>query len=281
MFIEPSTAIKLAEPIVTKFGANWIAWGRDIFRVAIKGRMNIFIVGCAGTGKTSLKQFLITRDDTKVPAAHSSTTTRERDRGDKVEAFSHLYDYPGQTDDFMREFQADAGIFQAAGRTIVLMCTSYGYHSDWGQSAGIIAKPEALAPSTTTMAAALEDSKVAELKFLDKFFESYVRGVTGRLDMMTIVLKQDLWFDELNEVVAFYGGEYAQIIQSKYNHTLGTHRFRHDIFGCSLRRENFTSTINNNTEQKQSLAGYTTTMQDAYRKIFFSNLERWVKRTQG
>jgi hypothetical protein len=281
VWIEPATALKVAEVATGKKPADWAVWFRDIIRVAVKGRLNIFVVGGAGTGKSSLKQFLISGDTSAIPTEHVSTSTREREHAAKIESLSRLYDYPGQTRRFLDEFHRDAATFQGGARNIVLMCCAYGYHSDWGQAAGMGSKPEILAPTSTTMEAALADCRKSELEFLDRFFERYASGVTGRLELMTVVLKHDLWFDEHHQVGQFYTGPYMEIIRNKYEHSLGTHRFRHDIFACCLTRETFVSKIGEVHESKESRIGsYSPALERGFRTRFLQTLESWVKRTR-
>jgi hypothetical protein len=277
VWIDPGTAVKLAEQVTGTSTRDWVTWLRDIYRLATKGRLQLFLVGCGGTGKTSLKRYLINRDAEKVPAQHHSTITREREVAQKIEALSHIYDYPGQANRFNKEFERDATTFNSSYRTLVMMCCAYGYHSDWGRGAALGERPRAISANTTNLEAALEDCRQAELNFVREFLQDHVRHAK-RVDMLTFVLKQDLWFDQQEAVAEFYGNHYSEIID---DFEKNRSNFTHDLFPCCLRRENFDSRIGASSEIRQSLPGFTATVEQSYRRIALNALESLVRRSQG
>jgi hypothetical protein len=204
---ELTAAIGAAREVAEIGGTTVRDLPRALYRLVAQGRLNLFLVGCGGTGKSSLREFLLTGSPEKVPATHLSTQTRERGRVGRVEAFADIYDYPGQAGPFIAEFNRDRARFEKARRNVVIMCCAYGYHSDWGESTGFANRPSTLQPTTVSASAALDDCRENELKFLERFL------YLPRLQMITVILKQDLWFDRHDEAERFYLTRYSPVIE--------------------------------------------------------------------
>ncbi len=238
-WLTPQQAIQFAESVTGTKPADWINWMQAVFRLAKDGRLNIFVIGCGGTGKTSFSKYTVGKNTEQVPSKHISTTVRRRDSGQKLESFARIYDYPGQPSRFKKEFNNDWKAFNSSRRNIVLHCCAYGYHSDWGQGGSFGEKPEALAPTTTDMQTALADCREAELRFARDLL-SKCELYKHRLDMLTLILKQDLWFDRFDEAGTFHSNEYMPIVEE---YARNRDNFTHEIFPLCLRRENLQSRI--------------------------------------
>ena len=283
---DPKQALEVGQAIVKATGLDPVAFGRDVWRVLWKGRVNLFLVGCGGTGKTSLGKFLETRDSAFVPAKHLATDVRTRGKPSELERWSVFYDYPGQWDDFKKEFTRQANIsrLQSARRLVVLMCCAYGFHSDWGEKEEFT-KSKA---STDNLDAEIANRRDEEKSFLKKFLDLLASNGLTKLDMLTVILKQDLWYNSTKDVEIFYKDEnpqkgnqlpgYSKILKDFQSKQLGS-RFRHYFYPLSLRRQEFVANLLSDSETVYSQGEYTTTLELGYRKIFLQGLENLVRNT--
>jgi hypothetical protein len=89
--------------------------------------------------------------------------------------------------------------------------------------------------------------------------------------MITIVSKQDLWWNQRNEVKDHYAnGEYEQIIQGIRNR-IGSTRFVHEYCSASLVMENFLSGANEMLVP--TTGGYDQSLKLINSRAFFGTIE--------
>lgn len=265
---------KLGDPTV-------VSLAKDLLRLWWKGGLKIFLVGCGGTGKTSLRRFLESTSSgvENLPSEHVPTQVRVSGRGKKLERFCDLFDYPGQDEKFWEELNRDASKLHSARRAIVIMCCSYGFHSDWGLSGFFGRRAPTLKDDTVSQRnfeKAFADCRENELKFLETFL-SKAQVIRTELTMVTVILKLDLWFNENQKVDDFYSGAYHEVIEDakKWFHR----GLRHEFRPLSLRQENFIASLGSSKEEFQIVPGFSSTHDEAYKGLFLSILRELAQRT--
>jgi hypothetical protein len=283
-WLTPDQAYALGSAAVKGFGIDPITFARDSLRVLWNGKLNIFLVGCGGTGKTSLGQILLDKENLDaVPLKHDATDVRTRGKPNKLERWAVFYDYPGQWKDFEQEFvRRDIAWFRRARRVVVVMCCAYGFHSDWGEKGGFRAQPtNTTTDSTASIEGLLNKCRDNEKYFLRSFLELIDKNNIVKLDMVTAILKQDLWWDRKEEVQNFYNDEkqeqsYAKIVSDFRAKGI---RIRHLTYPLSLVRQELIVNVGNSSETIYSQGKYTDIFARGYRAAFFRGLETLIRNT--
>jgi hypothetical protein len=122
----------------------------------------------------------------------------------------------------------------ASGRIRGIMFVNcYGYHS----LGDISYKEHRLYRSTPTqedfLAAYLTDRREEELRVL-RLLEPHIKACPEKLWVISVINKEDLWWDKKGHVIAHYSdGEYGNIIRSMQGH-LGAARLHHEIIYLSM-----------------------------------------------
>lgn len=93
-------------------------------------------------------------------------------------------------------------------------------------------------------AAWFEHNRALELKTL-RDMQTELKRAPGKLQMLTVVLKQDLWWPRREEVRAWYEkGEYAKTLEA-IEKTRGTVHFQHRFWSASVVQENLREHVGN------------------------------------
>lgn len=120
----------------------------------------------------------------------------------------------------------------------IVHVVSFGYHSltvhDW--------KDHDLALDAANVASFVDKwTEIARTIEIDALMEvrHALENAGGRLRMITLVNKQDIWWPQRRDVERHYSaGEYGRIIQ-EIGQARGRDRFDHSLLQCSLRLLNF------------------------------------------
>ncbi len=272
-FVEPGTAMNLAEALFERRGKIRQSVVRAFNHIK-RGHIGIMTFGTGGTGKTTLGH-LFTQGFTnqnKVPTYDRSINIEEfKMPGDLV---CTMYTAPGQ-ERHQEEENASEGsnwskLYQRIARSKsvgIINVVSFGYHSirtlDYTETN--IYK-EGMSQEEF-LQLHLEKRKLKEVEALSEIVP-HVSAAPGKVWMMTVVTKQDLWWNERIDVERFYRqGAYHKEIE-KIKSRLGAANFQHEFVSVSLVMDNFTT--GNKRLLKPNTAGY----DDNLRLLNQANLAR-------
>ena len=222
-----------------------------IIHFIANGKCRIIIFGSGGTGKTTLAYVLANKEITDFQ--YKETINIE-----KVELNSNIYGHylvaPGQErriDRYWPELFRKIGSDKVNG---IINVVSYGYHSiDIGNESYKTSTYYNNEPDEASfLTNYLKIQQEKEIKYLKKAAE-HIKNTEKKIWMITLVNKQDLWWDNKEEVKDYYlNGEYNSIIEDIYK-SKGEMNFVHEYVSCSLFNSNFKI---GNDFAKKTIQGY-------------------------
>jgi hypothetical protein len=194
-----------------------------------RGKLSIAVFGPGGTGKSTLGLFLVGKLPPGGTGAYRENLDLEECEIDGL--VCKLLVTPGQPRRRASHFPKLFRDISAGKTTGVINVVSYGFHSFENQlkanrlfTAGMT--------SEDFMKNYLVDRREEEIKLVKEL----VAGLSiakGPLWMLTVVLKQDLWWDDRAQVEKYYKeGQYEQHIHSLLT-KLGAENFSHDYLSAS------------------------------------------------
>lgn len=155
---------------------------------------------------------------------------------------------------------------------------SYGHHV-WGDKAtsddpSLIASftdHPLYAPGMSTDDFMLKYTKHRRKREILAFNElvPHLKVAKGRLRLMTVVAKQDLWWPERRRVHEFYRAELDPMLDQVAKHC-GTGAFRHELISASMALRNFTSPAGE--QLKLTTSGYDQPLRLTNLKYFLEQL---------
>jgi GTPase SAR1 family protein len=210
-----------------------------VFKRLKNGDLKIAIFGAGGTGKTTLGQLLAGSYELSDLPTYRESIRMEQYRLDS-NSMGSIVVAPGQErqedtwDDLLRSL--------ASGKVkLIIHVVAWGYHSF--NEFGYMKHPlyqkgmsidEFVAVYTT-------ERQQRELEVLRKLQPYLSIANQKKTVMVTLVSKQDLWWNQRDRVKTHYSnGEYEQIIQNVRNR-LGASNFVHEYCSASLVMNNFRS----------------------------------------
>ena len=212
-------------------------------RLIAKGKWKVPIFGDGGTGKSTLGTLLQGQLDltNPVPVYRSSIRREERRLPGEIPCIFLVA--PGQkrfrerTDEWTELFR----VVTAAKSAAIINVVSYGYHStELEYGAHDIYKTGM--SEAEYLRAYLAYNQAGELDAL-RLLLPHAMAVKAKLWMITLVTKQDLWWNDRHDVAKYYIDEekdYGRMIKALRN-KLGAKSFKHEYFSASLISENLTS----------------------------------------
>lgn len=252
---------------------------RDWFRGGKKDQPQdhpgILVLGAGGAGKSTLGRilsgdynFLL---DSPGEYRESISVEEYELQGDPKTA---IWVPPGQLhrrDATWTDLLADLAAGKFRG---IILVNAHGYHT-LGQLSYKETRLYGETGKAGFLVAYLDDRRAEELAVLRKLTEA-ARPIQGKLWMLSLVSKQDLWWPKRSEVESHYrDGEYGTAIGELQAH-LGKLRFRHEFAFASLVISNFVTgqkeTLKRNTE------GYDQNLQIASLRRMFETvaaLKQW------
>ena len=230
---------------------------RDEYEKIVKGELSIFAFGLGGAGKTTLGKVLSGKLNLgEVPSSYKLSLTTEK-YPVSGRTFATLYVPPGQKGDKQRVYIPEiVQKMSAARRYLVINIVCYGYHSVAQLE---LNQNEIYRPGMTKdafMKAFLPEMRSEEIVAFKKLLPHF-EAAPGRLRLITLVTKQDLWWDNRKRVEEHYmNGEYGNLVSGLARYR-GTH-FDHSFVSCALNVLNF-STRDGQVLSKTT-AGYDSTL---------------------
>jgi hypothetical protein len=244
-----------------------------------KDRRGILIIGPGGSGKTTLGLLLSGKYHWLMDSPWTYTESRKLERyvlkdDKKVEVVVP----PGQKhrrEAFWSDLQADIAAGKFRG---VILLAAYGYHT-LGELASYKDQPQYAKKKEEFLDAYLEEHRQEELRILQQLIP-YLELCSQRVWLMTVVAKQDLWWDDQPAVERHYrAGDYGKEV-GKLSTAKDSRAFRHEVVFASLVVSNFDTGMGERL--KKNVAGYDQRMQvESIRRLFetVTALKGWESET--
>ena len=235
-----------------------------------KGKCIIIIFGAGGTGKTTLSYVLT---DNKISDYLYNETANIEKVKLNSDIWGHFLVAPGQerrVERYWPELFRKLGAGKIAG---IINVVSYGYHSiDIKDKSYKNTKYYIKERESFFLNDYIKLKRHDEINYLKKVAE-HIKNTDNKFWMITLVNKQDLWWDEREKVESYYTeGEYDKIIQDIYS-TKGTSNFVHEYISCALFNCNFK--IGSDFE-KQTVKGYDEPLRQSNYNNFVNLLNRLI-----
>ena len=198
------------------------------------GKLAIIVIGAGGVGKSTLAKFLANPTN-KIPPREYSESFHVELCKLPGGAVAELITAPGQA----RHHDSWDTLFEnakSAGKKFgIIHVTSFGYHST---NIDIKALREGNETSNTTTLRYLGDCRRKEIEIANDLC-ARLKKHNLPIWMISLVAKQDLWWNEKNIVEKHYKeGDYFKAVASlAVAHTVPG--FRHEYFSVALHSQNF------------------------------------------
>jgi hypothetical protein len=242
VWIDPATAVKGAALIgeIAKRSAYLKRLAKRIhFRIS-KGALVLPIFGAGGAGKTTAASILAGSNPLDIGMSYRpSTLVEQTDLTGDIPG--QILAAPGQDDRADRNWPALFRMIASENVRGFINVVSYGYHSFSGLTSYKEHKVfKKGMPLSTFRLAYLEHRRLEELKMLDKLVAG-LSSASKPLWMVTLVNKQDLWWDEASKVRSYYlDGDYGETVRNLSN-AIGNRSFQHEFIPASLTIGNLSS----------------------------------------
>lgn len=211
-------------------GMRWLR------KLVLAGRLRIPVLGDGGTGKTTLGKFLAGELDTSIalPAYRQSIVSETRRLpGATPCVFLIAPGQPRKRQATWPEFYRLLAKGKAPG---VINVVAYGYHGTELEQQRHETYQSGMNDTDFAHQYA-EHNRQQEIAVLNEL-APHLEAAEGRLWMITLVMKQDLWWPSRAQVAAHYmDGEYNGII-AKVTGVKGAEHFTHHYYSASLIPEN-------------------------------------------
>ncbi|WP_024339489.1 hypothetical protein [Bradyrhizobium japonicum] len=268
MFIELATTALLEQAwkersIVAQFS-------KDLLEAAKGGKFKLFIFGEGGVGKSILGKLLAGELSLETVPPDYDLSLEKEVGAIEGRFFVASYVPPGQKNKRGYAWDELYKEIQTAERYAIINVCAWGYHS--------LAKLEfkhhklyrAGISSDEFLKLYLEEQRFAELRALEELVP-HLKTSPGKLRMLTLVTKQDLWWTDRSQVKNHYEiGRYSELVRSIEDHK-GKANFSHDYISASLNLLNFKT--EDNVVLTQTVGGY----DNGLRIVNFNNAIRAIR----
>lgn len=198
-----------------------------------KGHVRVVVFGAGGSGKSTLGKFLAGEE---LSTDYRESKHPESYKLDSTTTCSILVP-PGQ-EGLRPKTWSDLQRHVASGRsTTVLHVVSWGLNEISPLPYSEHREYRTGMTVDEFISAYSEEQRNEELRVIASIAEQ-LRNAPNHLSLVTVVVKQDLWWPSRSAVRSHYsGGEYAEHVASLRNH-LGDQNFTHQLWSASLVRRN-------------------------------------------
>ncbi len=239
-----SSALSLAEQ-----GKNIKSFLKKLGKWILDGNCNIILFGAGGTGKTTISKTLsgIQIDD----FSYHETPVIEK-IGLDGDVWGNYLVAPGQerrADRYWPDLFRKLGSGKAVG---IINVVSFGFHSLEIGNASFKTTNYFKGDDSDFLTDYISERKEVELRLLRKVCD-HIKTTPNKVWMITLVNKQDLWWDIRDEVRDFYlKGDYQKMINEIYD-SKGRSNFIHESVSAAMFSSNFNI---GNDFSKNTVAGY-------------------------
>lgn len=236
MFIEVVTTAVLEQAWHER--ARIWRFTKDLVDAARRGKFRLYAFGLGGVGKTTFAKLLSGEYSLESVPPDYDLSLELEDHGVEGRNFVSVYVPPGQEDKRAYHWDDLYRQMQDSNRYAVINTVAWGYHS----LAKIELKRHRLyRPGMSEgefLTLFLQDRRDVEISVLREILP-HLKTAPGRLRMLTLITKQDLWWEQRYEVKNFYeNGAYNELIEQLRAHK-GAANFSHDYVSASLNLLNF------------------------------------------
>ena len=277
MFIEPDKNIEKKLPDWNR-RKGFLPSLIRLYNFIKKGPSQVVIIGAGGVGKSILTRFLSGQSliDTNLRDTPYSNYQVSIDISSaKLEGLlpGSLIDTPGQkVESVYALFDPDRDFVSRRNKGIINV-VSYGYHSIQSLSYTDTKYYEKSMDVNKFMIKYQEKRRNLELKMISDLVPQ-LQPIKGTVWMITLVTKQDLWWDIRGEVKKHYTeGDYNNYIEDIKN-MLGNNNFKHIYLSTSLVRSNL-ATDNGDVLMKSS-KDYSRYIQNANLEFLLTTLKNYL-----
>jgi ethanolamine utilization protein EutP (predicted NTPase) len=240
-----------------------------VFKRLKNGDLKIAIFGAGGTGKTTLGQLLAGSYELSDLPTYRESISMEKYRLDS-DSIGSIVVAPGQ--ERREDTWDDLLLSLASGKVkLIIHVVAWGHHS-FGELSYKEHPLYKMGMSTDEFIAVYTaERRQRELDVLKKLEPHLSMANQKKTVMITIVSKQDLWWNDRDRVKDHYAnGAYEQIIQGIRN-KIGSANFIHEYCSASLVMDNFLSGASEMLVP--TTGGYDQRLKSANLKNFLSAIE--------
>jgi hypothetical protein len=209
---------------------------RRFRRLVFRGRLRIPVFGDGGTGKTTLGKFLAGELDTSIalPAYRESIVSESRSLPGEIPCVFLIA--PGQKRKRPATWPDFYRLLAGGMARGVINVVAYGYHATELEQTRhqVYRKGMTNAEFADAFLAYNREQEIVALREL----APHLQAAQGKIWMVTLVMKQDLWWPNRAAVSAHYmRGEYGDLVKGVSNFK-GAENFIHHYYSASLIPEN-------------------------------------------
>lgn len=272
MFIEPHLIVSAGVSLYEHRKTLSEAFRRLGYRLR-HGRLELVTFGAGGVGKSTFGRFVANPNDRAIREAKYKDSIGMEQFGVPGPISARLIVPPGQErrrkQDWPRLFTIMEREKKAFG---VINVVAYGYHSlDQEIAEDVIAHNAA--PTPRNLQSFVKKNRLSEVEAL-KQIVPHLKNARELAWMITLVTKQDLWWNERGTVEDHYTkGSYSTLIKE-----VATHRganFKHEFLSASIVINNF-ATIDGKIVAPTN-AGYDQVLQMAHQEKLIETLTTFMK----
>jgi GTPase SAR1 family protein len=268
MFVEAVNALSTGISVIDVSKKLFPTFER-VFKRLKNGDLKIAIFGAGGTGKTTLGQLLAGSYELSDLPTYRESIRMEQYRLDS-NTMGSIVVAPGQ--ERRQDTWDDLLLSLAAGKVkLIIHVVSWGHHS-FGELSYTQHRLYQSGMSVDEFVAVYTaERRQRELDVLRKLEPHLAIASQKKTVMITIVSKQDLWWNQRNQVKDYYTqGEYELIIHGIRN-KIGSANFVHEYCSASLVIDNFLSGANEMLVP--TTGGYDQRLKSANFKAFLTTIE--------
>jgi hypothetical protein len=200
---------------------------KDFYELITKGKLKIFVFGCAGTGKSTFGKILDGQEDLARISGTYSLSSKTEYFGLRDKRFVQISVPPGQAIYHARNWAQLYNAFQQSERSIIINLVCWGFHSVERRDLQSISElSSGITDANKNLF--LSNNRALEVTTLDNIIQPLC-NYQYPLHMITLVSKQDLWWKN---------PEYAKKIQAVYA-AKGQANFTHHFCSVSFGQINF------------------------------------------